>query len=301
MLIKTNFQSDSSRNEILPVYKTGMPYVCLYADSSDLLNGKFPWHQHTAFEIGYLESGTLNFHTVDETIFVQKGDALFINSNVLHSYDTTVPKDFHNITHIFYPQFLTGSFNDTIEQKYVRPIMRNTALQAFLIRPDDPPGISMISNILRMTQLMRDEPFGFEFSVRAELGSFWCTLFDVTKNVRAQTTAYNSVDIARTKAMIQFIQEHYSAQITLKDIAASANISSREASRCFQRSIHNTPINYLNEYRIQIASQMLLRSDNTITTISETCGFSSGSYFSKVFREKMQCNPLEFRKDRTES
>ncbi|MGI6012074.1 MAG: helix-turn-helix transcriptional regulator [Ruminococcus sp.] len=50
--------------------------------------------------------------------------------------------------------------------------------------------------------------------------------------------------------------------------------------------------------RIQMAAQMLLRSSDSITEISEKCGFSSDSYFGKIFRERMKVTPREYRKNR---
>ena len=98
------------------------------------------------------------------------------------------------------------------------------------------------------------------------------------------------------KKMMQFIHEHYADKITLGDIAISTNISTRECSRCFQRCIKISPINYLNEHRIRMAAQMLLQTDKNIITISENCGFSSSSYFSKLFQKIMGCTPKNYRK-----
>ncbi|WP_394916419.1 helix-turn-helix domain-containing protein [uncultured Robinsoniella sp.] len=76
----------------------------------------------------------------------------------------------------------------------------------------------------------------------------------------------------------------------------TANISTRECSRCFQRCIKLSPMNYLNEHRIRMAAQMLLQTNKSIMTISECCGFSSSSYFGKIFQDYMGCTPKNYRK-----
>lgn len=96
--------------------------------------------------------------------------------------------------------------------------------------------------------------------------------------------------------MLQFIHAQYGARITLQDIAASANISSRECSRCFRRCINTSPMGYLCSYRVHIASDLLRRTDDSITSISENCGFSSPGYFCKVFRHITGKTPLEYRR-----
>ena len=45
-----------------------------------------------------------------------------------------------------------------------------------------------------------------------------------------------------------------------------------------------------------MAAEKLLTTAETVTEVSENCGFSSVSYFSKAFRLKMGCTPLEYRK-----
>lgn len=51
----------------------------------------------------------------------------------------------------------------------------------------------------------------------------------------------------------------------------------------------------LKEYRLQMACTMLKNTSETITRVSQNCGFHSASYFGKVFRSQMGCMPYEFK------
>jgi AraC-like DNA-binding protein len=132
--------------------------------------------------------------------------------------------------------------------------------------------------------------------VRSELSRFWALLFQNTEEIRAQNTEKNNSDMERLKEMILYIQANYAERIMLDDIAAAAGISPRECMRCFQRCLGNSPVNYLNDHRLHMAAEKLLTTAETVTEVSENCGFSSVSYFSKAFRLKMGCTPLEYRK-----
>ena len=57
--------------------------------------------------------------------------------------------------------------------------------------------------------------------------------------------------------MIAYIQENFAEKITLEDIADSAAVSTRECLRCFKTSIHQSPMEYLIEYRIRAAKKLL--------------------------------------------
>lgn len=147
-----------------------------------------------------------------------------------------------------------------------------------------------------MIDAVKKEPFGFEFEIRAELCKFWCLFLQETEKIRAKNTLRSSVDEARIKLMMQYVHEHYMEHVTLDDIAASVNISGRECTRCFRRCIDNSPVSYLNAYRVRMAARMLAETSDSILTISEKCGFSTNSYFGKVFREELGCTPMEYRK-----
>ena len=57
-----------------------------------------------------------------------------------------------------------------------------------------------------------------------------------------------------------------------------------------------TPMQYIQNYRLQMACQMLGETRASVTEISHACGLGSSSYFGKVFREYMKCTPVEYRK-----
>ena len=95
--------------------------------------------------------------------------------------------------------------------------------------------------------------------------------------------------------MLTFIHAHYSEKLTLNDIAAAAYVRTRECIRCFRNTINQTPLEYVMEYRLNTAKQLLDDTKMSITDISYHCGFSSNAYFGKIFREKYGMTPLQYR------
>ncbi len=296
MIIQTDFQSTENHQEIVPMEQTGLPYVCLMTGSENFKEGLFPWHWHTAMEIDFIESGEVDFRTPEQTIHLRRGDAIFINSGCLHSYQYTETDGLMLYAHLFDTRFLSGEYNNAIDQKYIRPVLQCSGLQAVAIRSDSRLGIRMLSELVELTELMQTEPFGYELAARAALSRFWCLFLEHIQPTLAANKGHHHPDTERMKQMMTYIKDHFSERIALPDIAAAAGISPRECIRCFQRSIGDTPVNYLNVYRIQMAMQLLTRTADSVTEISEACGFSSISYFGKLFREKTGVTPSEYRK-----
>lgn len=300
MIIKTNFRSGDNNKEILPMDTKNLPYVCMYT-TLDYNNKFFPWHWHTAFEIDYIVDGQTEFYTADKTVSLQAGDVLFINSGILHAYKSIGTANCHIQAHLFTIPFLSGMYSNILEKKYISPIAKSSELSAYKISADTFKRQYMIDNIVKMAELAKIETFGYEFEIRSELSEFWCGLISETANIRNLKSTNHNTDIDRIKSMMQFIHENYSEKLTLDKIAKSGNISKRECTRCFARCIDNSPINYLNDYRIQMAAQMLLETKESVMTISEGCGFSTNSYFGKVFLETMGMTPMAYRKAESKS
>ncbi|MBN2276026.1 MAG: response regulator [Bacteroidales bacterium] len=57
-----------------------------------------------------------------------------------------------------------------------------------------------------------------------------------------------------------------------------------------------SPIDFVNEFRLQKAARMLMDGGHNISEVSYSCGFSDPGYFSKRFRERFKASPREYRK-----
>ena len=104
-----------------------------------------------------------------------------------------------------------------------------------------------------------------------------------------------SITNDKVKLMMVYIHEHFAEKISIPELAAAAFLSERECFRIFHDCLHMTPVEYMKNYRLQAACQMLAKGQEPVTSISHACGLGSSSYFGKVFREYMGCTPMEYR------
>ncbi|MGC9467870.1 MAG: substrate-binding domain-containing protein [Anaerolineae bacterium] len=93
-----------------------------------------------------------------------------------------------------------------------------------------------------------------------------------------------------------YIHTHYMNAISRSDIAGHVGVSERHLTRCFHRETGVTPISYLNRYRVKQARYLLEAGKMGITDIAMAVGFSSGGYFSRVFRQEMGVSPLAYQR-----
>lgn len=89
---------------------------------------------------------------------------------------------------------------------------------------------------------------------------------------------------------------NYADKWTIGKMAKLANISESRFSILYKKFYHTSPIDDLVNRRINQAKTMLLDTNKTIDEISQLCGFSSQSYFSRIFKNRTAISPQEFRK-----
>ncbi len=99
----------------------------------------------------------------------------------------------------------------------------------------------------------------------------------------------------RIQKMLSYIQEHFTENISLKQLAASAEISRSEAGRCFKKYYAQSPMSYVTLYRLKYAQELLAKSSLTVNEVASQCGFRDSSYFVKVFRKHLGQTPSEYR------
>jgi YesN/AraC family two-component response regulator len=93
---------------------------------------------------------------------------------------------------------------------------------------------------------------------------------------------------------LAYIHANYACQITRKDMAEHVGLSERHLTRCFNLELGLTPMTYLNRFRVKQAKQLLERGPRKISEIAEKVGFSSGGYFSRVFRDVVGISPRDY-------
>ncbi|MCI5648722.1 MAG: helix-turn-helix domain-containing protein [Fusicatenibacter sp.] len=98
------------------------------------------------------------------------------------------------------------------------------------------------------------------------------------------------------KKAISFMEAHYDQNIGIADIADSAGISVRYLFLQFRTLMSDTPVNYLNQFRLEKSKTLLLDTELSISEIALRCGFQSLSYFDYVFKTHTGSSPASFRR-----
>ncbi len=92
----------------------------------------------------------------------------------------------------------------------------------------------------------------------------------------------------------QHIKENADTQYSIEMITDQTGISAAKLQTGFKHLFGRTVTDYIKNVRLEIAEELIKTTDLNISEIVYSVGFSSRSYFSKIFREKYNCSPKSF-------
>jgi len=105
---------------------------------------------------------------------------------------------------------------------------------------------------------------------------------------------------ALVKRAILYMNLHYASQIARWKLADTVNVSEDYLTRIFHREVGLSLWEYLNRYRIFLATEMLLHTNDTISEISLRAGFQDQAYFCRVFKKLHGIPPGKIRAKKSE-
>jgi AraC-like DNA-binding protein len=116
--------------------------------------------------------------------------------------------------------------------------------------------------------------------------------------MRGSTQAAATLDIyADMSKVISHIQENYSQQIEIQELAKMVHLSKSQFARRFKSMFKMSPLRYINKVRIDVSCEKLINSNDGLSTIALDCGFYDHSYFTKIFKVQMEMTPIEYREN----
>ena len=93
----------------------------------------------------------------------------------------------------------------------------------------------------------------------------------------------------------QYMEKNYDKAITMTEMAGISNMSSRNLMRRFEQATSNTPLEYLQRFRIENAKKMLENKNYSIEQIAMKCGYEDMSFFRKVFKRHAGMTPRAYK------
>ena len=237
-------------------------------------------HWHDEYEFLYANSDCTVI--VDGyTYTLNMGDVLLIEGGMLHS-TTNSHKGSCTATvihpHLLGEDCMTYFGNGISYQK--------------LYRRGDSTGDVVIHNVTEINKCFADKKFGYELRIKSLVSDIFATL---TENncftIEKKSRSTNKV----LKGLIDLIHGNYKSLITLDSLCKASHYSRCYIIRLFKQHTGQTPIDYINSYRLTKATELLTNTDMSVLDVSLECGFENTGYFIKLFKNKFGTTHLKWK------
>ena len=286
---KINKEEAKHGTVLLPynIYRTYIPEA--FSD--------FPIHWHDEMEIIKVVYGTAKYVVDFKEYILNKGDVLIIPPSSLHYFERYENKNFLGETYIFDQKLVDGGNFDTCSSKYITPIFNNDIYLPIHITANTVHTKTLTSILDKI--LINHDSQSQAYELQIKIGFLEFINYFYSNNYYHVYKSHDNTN-ERTTNLIKdvtiYIEEHYSEKITLEMLANEANISVYYLSHIFRQYTNQTPIEYLNQYRLSTAANLLRTTDDSIMDISFECGYNNVSYFNRAFKSKYNMTPKEYRK-----
>lgn len=246
-----------------------------------------PFHWHTEYEILHILSGSFELIVDGVNYHMDAGQSALLQSGSIHG---GFPKDcIYECCILEMERFFQNSLNSSKELLN----LLHSDIQILLPFPADSEAGKLVTNIF---DILKEECAGREIILTGLLWQLWGTIERLELYASPTEQTRNHQRGSQIKKVLHKIRQDYATGLTLEDLAAEAEMSPKYLCRIFQQVTGRTPIDFLNFYRMELASELLCATDETITEIALECGYNDMSYFTKVFKNYKGMTPSKYRK-----
>ena len=272
---------------------TDFPYLVLHVenDRSYPLNPGFRvMHWHEDLQFIYVIEGTVCVKTLETEEILAAGEGIFINKNVVHLVEKISSCKYKSF---LFPAYFISFYLGSPATKFTQSITENSGVSLVALHKTTAWCAEALQILQSLVRLEEKKDALYCYEVLSKLSALWLMML---RNTPIPDTVSNHTASFRTQKFLQYIEAHYAEEVTLDDLAKSANVSKSECLRCFKSTLRTTPYKYLMDYRLSRAEKLLKETDLPVSEIALMTGFNGQSYFGKCFKEKMRYSPSSYRR-----
>lgn len=254
-------------------------------------------HWHEEAEFFYCTQGETLFQVDTDYFPVRAGEVVFIDGGDIHAAHPLGDAGCSFFSFVFHPNFLASAHYDAVQENMILPLLERKATFPRHIKDDGAGGSQLLQHIIAMHNGCKHQRSGYEGAIKGHLYLMLSEIVD--SDIACNRTTNNrlqSSKIKRLKTVILYIQQNYNSQVRLSQLAALIPMSEGQFCRFFKSMTRQTPMDYINSYRIRQAVDLLRDPERKISDVALEVGYDNISYFIRVFRKTMNCSPSEFRK-----
>lgn len=245
-------------------------------------------HRHLRIEINYVKKGNCILHLDRESISFREGETMIITSGINHSFEAGTEG-----TTLMQLEFLPEIFSHFDPQAKGK----FTDFASVMLFSEENRLIKIVNNIRimqvvqRIVNELKQKGQYYHYLVVMYYAELLILIYRYMDETYLPICSNESL-----KKAISFIRLNYPSDITVTEVAQQAGVGERHLRNLFSRHLDLSPLDYLNQIRINKSIELLRNTELSVKEICFQCGFKSPQYFSRVFKQQTGITPRELTK-----
>ncbi|MBD8847900.1 AraC family transcriptional regulator [Priestia megaterium] len=255
----------------------------------------FPKHKHNYIEINYVYNGELNQKVGNQKISLQQGELLFLNQHIEHEIQACAEEDII-INFIIQPKFFDFIFSfltteNRISNFLINSLYNSTQNGQFLyFKVSEVESIQDL--IKRIIIEIMSPAFMSESTIKLYMGLLMVEL--IKHADKAEHTEDYPVQHYLIVESLKYIDEHFQSA-SLYELASKLNQPDYALSKEIKKATNYTFKELIQEKRLIKAKELLESTDIPIASVIDQVGYDNVSYFYRIFKNKYNQTPKQFR------
>ncbi len=257
---------------------------------SPRLRNTFLWHYHPQIELVYVEADAGIRHVGTHISGYTHSDLVFIGGNLPHlNFDYRLRSDYQQIVIQLKTDFLGTAISTAREFDMIHELFK-TADYGISFYGETKKNVAeelkQLEKLASFDQLIHLIKIFQQLAVSKER---------IVLNNDISGRDFILKDKIRMGAIYEYISVHYDQKPDVNLVASKVHLTTPAFCRYFKRQTNMTFTDFVNQYRIERAKNLLMQDQN----VTETCyavGFESLSYFNKLFNKIVGDNPSNFKR-----
>jgi len=251
-----------------------------------------PYHFHPEYELTWIVKGSGKRYVGSNMAGFADGDLVLLGPDVPHCWklqpDAKSKSAARSVVIQFAPDFLGKGFFAKAEMTNIHQLFQKSA-----------SGIQFLKSTQVQQQIkeLAEEKNNFKQLIRLLeiLQQLAVSKEYVLLDQQRLIAELSPANQARINPIFAYLVENFRREVSLDKAAAIASMTPNAFCKYFKRITRKTFMETVIEYRINYATEQLIRSDKPISDICYDSGFGDISHFYKMFKSKMQVSPLHYR------
>ncbi|MDR3246589.1 MAG: AraC family transcriptional regulator [Prevotellaceae bacterium] len=239
-----------------------------------------------------VEHGSAKIHIFEKTYTIEPGFLYMIPSFTTHSYENNSTFSLYYI-HIYDDQNIFERLNfplrvpaGELDSLLVKRLL--TVNPGRELKRSDPNTYDNFPTLVRNIAKNDQFPLNSVVETKGILMQLFSRFLD-------KASFKQEITDKRIVRVLRYIRENISKKIAIDDLSAKCYLTNDHFIRLFKKEMHCTPIQYINQKKVERSQLMMIIDEKAIKDIAYELSFENLSYFYRLFKKTVGVAPNQYR------